>query len=106
MIICNGTIAFKTKLAPMRNADGEILAGGASYTAPIPCQYYANGGTLQGRDTIGNPVKQLSWTILIEERPIKSEQIELRDAMGDIVGEYSILRYEPLQAVSQIKILV
>ena len=48
------------------------------------------------------------YTILIEQQPTSftAEQIRLKDNGGNVVGEYSVIAIEPLEAVCEIRITV
>lgn len=107
MIIANGTIEVKRKTA--EGIDPEtgfpVRPSDVSWDAPIPCQYSANRHNWLGKAS-GGHFTVASYTILIEAQPFEAEQIRLRDGGGEIVGEYSLLSVEPLDAVDEIKILV
>ena len=46
------------------------------------------------------------YTVLIEEQPFEAEQIRLKDLAGNVVGEFSIMQVEPLEAVCELRIWV
>ena len=97
MIIENGTIELKQKTSgggidptmgyPQKPASVD-------WGTPIPCQYMAN------------KFKTAEYSVLIEEQPFDAEQLRLKDRAGSIVGEFSIIQIEPLEAVCEIRILV
>lgn len=109
MIIANGTIETKRKTAagidpetgyPVRPSD-------VAWDEPVPCQYAANRYNGLGK-VDGEHFTVAAYTILIEDdgRPFEAEQIRLKDRDGNLVGEYSVMQVEPLDAVCEIKILV
>lgn len=108
MIIANGYIEFKRKVAGggiSPTTGHPIKVDAYSYGAPLACQYIANKqdnlGVIQGEH-----FRVAIYEILIEERTIDSELLRLSDANGNVIGEYSILSVEPLQAVCEVRILV
>ena len=109
MIIANGTIETKVKTAggidpetgyPLRPSDVD-------WSGPIPCQYSANRYNRLGKVN-GEHFTIAEYQILIEDdgRPFEADQIRLKDRAGNLVGEYSVMQVEPLDAVCEIKILV
>ena len=109
MIIQNGYIEFITVtgggLDPVTGH--PIPVSGKEYGELIPCQFVPARANLLAKSK-GEPVTDFSWTIYIESlwRDIATERIRLKDMMGNIVGEYSIIRCEPLVAVCQYVITV
>lgn len=107
MIIENGTIQIKQKtgggIDP--NTGYARTSSAVVWGDPIPCQYYPNRYTNLGRVN-GEHFKSAEYTVLIEEQPFGAEQIRLIDNAGDLVGEFSVISSEPLEAVGQIKIIV
>ncbi len=107
MIIRNGTIETKTKTGggidpetgyPIRPVD-------VSWNAPIPCQYSANKYDKLGRYN-GEHFTVAQYSVLIEEQPFDAEQVRLKDGKGDVLGEFSVISIEPLEAVCEIRILI
>lgn len=106
MIIPNGTLEIKQKTAGGIDPNtGYAVKSASVYSDPIPCQYVPNSHNYLGV-TSGQHYTQASYTVLIDEQPIASEQIRLRRTDGSIVGDYSILSVERLQAVCEMKIIV
>ncbi len=107
MIIQNGTIETKAKAGGGidRETGYAIKPSAASWDEPIACQYTPNSHNFLGVTT-GQHFTQASYTILIEEQPFDAEQIRLKDMSGKVVGEFSILSIEPLEAVGEVKIIV
>ena len=108
MIIENGTIELKQKteaggIDPVTGyplPPSEIV-----WSEPIPCQFVVNKIDNLG-SVNGEPTKVAKYTILIDDRPFDSEQLRLKDRAGGIVGEFSIIQVEQLEAVAQIRLLV
>lgn len=107
MIIANGTIELKRKTAG--GIDPEtgypVKATFVTWGDPIPCQYTANKYDNLGRVN-GEHFKVAVYSVLIEEQPVDTEQLRLKDREGNVVGEFSIIQVEPLEAVCETKILV
>lgn len=106
MIIQNGTIETKVKTGGgIDPVTGHPVQPTSSWGSPIPCQYIPNSHNNLGVSS-GQHYIQASYTVLIEERPFEAEQIRLKDMEGRMVGEYSILSVEALEAVCEVKIIV
>ena len=107
MIIQNGTIEVKRKtvgdIDPETGYPGRPTS--VAWSDPIPCQYSANKHNWLGRVN-GEHFTTAQYTVLIEEQPFAAEQIRLKNLAGDIVGEFSIMEIEPLEAVCELRILV
>lgn len=109
MIIQNGNIEIKTKTAGgIDPTTGfPIAASSVSYGTPIPCQYIANMYNQLGRSN-GEAFTMAQYTILIEQQPtaFSAEQLRLKDMAGNVVGDFSVVSVEKLDAVSQVRITV
>lgn len=108
MIIENGFIQLKQKASgggidPTTGYPQKPASVG--WSAPIPCQYMANKYDNLGRVN-GEYFTVAKYSILIEEQPLDAEQLRLKDRAGNIVGEFSIIQVEPLEAVCEIRILI
>lgn len=107
MIIENGTIEVKRKAAsgidPVTGF--PVAPSDVEWGEPIPCQYAATRHNWRGKAD-GEPFTAQSYSILIEERPFEAEQIRLKDRAGNVVGDFSVMQIEPLEAVGEIRILV
>lgn len=108
MIIENGTIEMKRKggggIDPTTGYPRKPT--GVSWGDPIPCQYVANKYNNLGRAN-GEHFIAATYSILVEEQTLDDgEQLRLKDRTGKVVGEFSIIQVEPLEAVSEIRILV
>lgn len=108
MIIENGTIELKQKTSgggidpttgyPQKPASVD-------WGTPIPCQYMANKYNNLGRVN-GEHFKTAEYSVLIDEQSFDAEQLRLKDRKGNVVGEFSIIQVEPLEAVCEIRILI
>ena len=107
MIIQNGYIESVTLASGGLDATtGHPTQGTKEYGELIPCQFYASHLNAQAKSN-GEPVISVSWTILIESLwDFDAEILRLQDMVGNVIGEYSILRKEPLDAVCQMRITV
>ena len=108
MIIENGTIEVKQKTTGVGidpTTGYPAKPSSAAWGEPIPCQFYANRYSNLGRVN-GEHFKTAEYSILIEEQPFDAEQVRLKDRTGNIVGEFSIIQVEPLEAVCELRILV
>lgn len=108
MIIENGTIELKRKTVTgeLDPATGYPMKPRyVDWSKPIPCQYTANRYNNLGVVN-GEHFKTAEYSILIEEQPFEGEQLRLKDKAGHLVGEFSIIQVEPLDAVCEIRILV
>lgn len=108
MIIENGTIELKRKASVQGidpNTGYPIKSSGVTWDAPIPCQYYANQYSNLGRVN-GEHFTTAQYTVLIEMQKVDAEQLRLKDREGNVVGEFSIIQAEPLDAVDEIRILI
>lgn len=107
MIIQNGTIQIKQKQAG--GIDPEtghpIRSTSVSYGEPIPCQYIANSYNALGQSK-GEHVTIASYQVLIDTRDFEAEQIRLTDKTGKIIGDFSVIWIEPLDAVCEIRIWI
>lgn len=105
MIIQNGTIEVKRKRSVGLDADGHPNKPlDERWGKPIPCQYIPNKNLLARSN--GEPYVNVSYEVLIEECPFCGEQVRLRDMCGKVLGDYSVISATPLDAVSEIRILI
>lgn len=107
MIIQNGTIEVKRKTGG--GIDPETgypqKPGSVAWGDPIPCQYSANKRNNLGRVN-GEHFIVAQYEILIEQQPFAAEQVRLIDRAGCIIGEFSVMQVEPLDAVCELRIWV
>ena len=108
MIIENGTIELKQK-AGGGGIDPEtgypIKTASVSWSEPIPCQYTANKYDNLGKVN-GEHFTTAEYSVLIEEQPFSAEQLRLKDRDGNVIGEFSVIQVEPLEAVCELRILI
>ena len=107
MIIPNGTIEVKRKAGGGIDPETGYPSkpGSVSWGCPILCQYSANERNNLGRVN-GEHFTVARYEILIESQPFAAEQVRLKNLAGDIIGEFSIMEIEPLEAVCELRILV
>ena len=107
MIIPNGTIEFIRQSSGGIDQNGYPVAATAVYGDPIPCQYEANTHNYLGKSE-GEAFIRASYSILVEYlKPTdRTERLRLKDRFGTTVKEFSVLEFQPLDAVSQYRILV
>ncbi len=107
MIIQNGYIESVTLSGGGLDATtGHPTAGTKEYGELIPCQFYAARYNAQAKSN-GEPVTSATWTILIESLwDFDAEVLRLQDMNSQFIGEFSIIRKEPLDAVCQVRITV
>lgn len=107
MIIQNGNIEVKLKtgggINPETGYPNKPVS--TSWGNPIPCQYSANKYNNLGC-TNGEHFTIAKYIVLIEEQPFATEQIRLKDLAGNIIGEFSVMQVEPLDAVCELRILI
>ncbi len=108
MIIPNGTIQVKRKKGNGGvNPDTgyAVRPSAAEWGDPIPCQYIAEKYNALALSD-GEHVTAAEYTVLIDEQPFSGRQLRLADSNGETVGEYSVIRVQPLGAVCEIKIWI
>lgn len=110
MIIANGTIQAKTTSdktvefdefgLPIEQTNADELG------EPIECQYRAVNLNYVAVTKEMAPHTLASYEILIEGGSFEAPALILKDRDGRTVGEFSVVRTEPLDAVSQVRIIV
>jgi len=107
MIIANGTIEVKTKTAGGIDSDTgyAVKSANVGWGNPIECQYLVNKYNALAH-TQGEPYTSASYAVLIEEQPFEAEQIRLKDKGGKVIGEFSVIQIEPLEAVCEIRVWI
>lgn len=107
MIIPNGTIEFIKNTGGGLDSNGYPVAPTVKYGCPIPCQYTPNNHNYLAESN-GEAYTKASYSILVEHlKPCKkTERLRLKDKWGRTVREFSVLEFEPLDAVSQVRIIV
>lgn len=112
MIIPNGTIQLRIEDKGRTGLDPDTgypytPSSEAVWSAPIPCQYRAvsyNGIAL----VLGERRTLATYSILIEEQPLPrgAAIILLKDSSGQEIGEFPVLRTEPIEAVQQLRVYI
>nr|DAT92806.1 MAG TPA: hypothetical protein [Caudoviricetes sp.] len=107
MIIQNGTIEVKRKAGGGINLETGYpnKPAAVAWDSPIPCQYSVNKYSNLGRVN-GEHFTTATYTVLIEEQPFTAEQIRLKNLAGKVIGEFSVIQVEPLNAVCELRILI
>ena len=109
MIIANGTIEAKVK-----TPGGIDIATGypkanteTGWATPVPCQWHAVTRDNLGRTVSGN-FTLASYSVLIEQprTPFTAEQVRLKGPGGSVIGEFSVINTEELDAVRQTRIML
>ena len=93
MIIPNGTIEVKQKTCGGIDPETGYARRSSDvvWSDPIPCQTLTTSA---------------SYSVLIDEQPFDGEQVRLKDSQGKVIGEFSIIQIEPLDAVCEIRIWI
>jgi hypothetical protein len=107
MIIQNGTIEVKAKTGGGINPETgyPVKPVNVSWSEPIPCQYSANKYNKLGKYN-GEHFTVAQYIVLLEEQPFEAEQVKLKSLDGKVIGEFSIMEIEPLEAVCELRILI
>ena len=107
MIIANGTIEFKRKSGGGIDPEtGHPIPVREYWSCPIPCQFIPNENR-QARTSDGEHYHHYTHEVLVEEMQVcVTEQVLLRNRCGEAIGEYSIISVSPLEAVSELRIII
>ena len=109
MIIQNGTIEFKTQAAGTIDPETGYRSQpvSASWSNPKPCNIQTVKANLLAKALGGEHFTEISYEVCVEEdTPTPSERVRLKDATGKDLGEFSVQKIVPLEAVAMKKILV
>lgn len=107
MIIQNGYIEFKFKTGGGFDANGYPVKAQDYYGEKIPCQFMWSKRDLLASSN-GNPIISTSYEVLVA-MPLpeaKSEQLRLSDMEGATIGEFSVISFQHLRAVQEVKIII
>lgn len=107
MIIPNGTIEIKRKTAGGIDPDTGYAqrSSNVDWEQPIPCQILVN--KYNALATSNNEhITSAEYQVLIDEQPFVGSQVRLTVSEGRVLGEFSIIKIEPLRAVCQLAIYV
>lgn len=109
MIIENGTIEFKTREAAAIDPETgyrQKPSSSPTWGQTVPCQFNALKYNQLAR-VLGEKATLASYEVFVEEdTETPSEQVRLKDRAGNVVGEFSVIQVEPLDAVCEKRILV
>ena len=107
MIIQNGYVQYIENSGGGLDDNGYPTAPTTTYGTAIPCQYQANSHSYLGKSN-GEAFIRASYTILVEYDGVReeTERLRLSDKAGNKIGDFSVLMFEPLDAVCQMRILV
>lgn len=109
MIIPNGYIRMKQKTGGGLDSSGYPVPVTSSLCGYIECQFKATSMNLGGKTGTGEPQIRQSYTILVEETCHKcfvGESLVLYDDAQTEIGEFEILRIQPLPSVCQIRLYI
>lgn len=108
MIIQNGTIQIKEKVGGgIDPKTGHPIRPNASFGDAIACQYLPNKYNTLATSK-GEHFTQAEYQVLLDDdgQPFTAEQIRLTDRSGKVLGEFSVMQIEPLEAVNQIRLWI
>lgn len=108
MIIVNGYIRFIYTLdVGIDETTGHPIPSEERLGCAIPCQYVIRSQNYLSRSSEGESVKTSGYHIYLEGRPCDcSERLQLCDTSDNVIGTYSIIMLEPLEAVGQTRLTV
>lgn len=87
----NGTIVFKIKTAGGIDPDtGYPVPPSVENSDPVPCLWQANKRDNYGVSS-GASFTIANYSIIIEQRPLDSEVIDLYDRHGRHMGEFAVV---------------
>ncbi|MCQ2058674.1 MAG: hypothetical protein MJY71_02455 [Bacteroidaceae bacterium] len=106
MIIQNGTIQVQCSDGGGLDSAGYPTSAVQTWGAPIPCQFIPTKHNALAQRT-GEPVTEQSYTILVEAqaRPFRANRVRLMQ-FGHVLGEFSVVSIELLEAVGEVRIIV
>lgn len=108
MIIPNGTVEFwrVQSAGGLDPNTGYPIAATGSWGNPIHCQFRHSTYNVQASSN-GEPIIKKSFTIWIDiHNETPSERLRLKDKKGNSLGEFPVISFTPMEAVSQYEILV
>ena len=109
MIIQDGTMEFKTQVAGVIDPETGYRSQpvSASWCDPMPCNIQTAKENLLAKALGGEHFTEISYEVCVEEdTPTPSERVRLKDTTGKDLGEFSVQKIIPLEAVAMKKILV
>lgn len=108
MIIPNGTIEMKRKTPTGidRKTGYPVRPSEAQWGDPIPCQIVPVKHDALAMTKQGEAITAATWQVYVDEQRLEGEQLRLSREDGSVIGEYSVIHFEPLQAVCEIRIWI
>lgn len=107
MIIQNGYIEFVSfrKGGGLDATTGHPIPALTEYGELIPCQFIETHNLQYTVE--GEAVKKVGYSIYIDNYyDVASERIRLSDMKGMLIGEFSLERIEPLDAVCEVRLTI
>ena len=109
MIIQNGTIEVKNKVpGGIDPRTGYVIPSSeAQWLEPVPCQWQLTDFSYLERTSAGEHYTKASYSVLIEQvYGFAPRQVRLKDNSGAVLGEFSVIMQEELDAVCQTRIYI
>lgn len=109
MIIANGTIEVKSKTSTGIDprTGYPVPCTEPQWLTPIPCQYEATSFSYLARTVEGEHYVMASYSVLIEQvYGFAPKQVRLKDKAGNVIGEFSVIRQDELDAVCETRIYI
>jgi hypothetical protein len=106
MIIVNGSLCVENKTGGgLDDADGYPVEPTVTWSEPVPCLIVPASLNYLAKSQSESDYVDASYTVLIEMQEFKAERVRLTNWQGDL-GEFSVIRIEPLPTVDVVKIVV
>lgn len=106
LVYTNGTVKFKTKTGGgIDVTTGYPTEATATWSTAVSCRWSKVNENLQAKEQ-GEPIVQVNYTIYLAQDSLPSEQIELFDANGTSLGEFSVISAEYIDTKGVTKITV
>ena len=103
----NGTLEVITKTGGGIDAEtGYPVPASVSYGDPIACQIVPVKRDNLARDSHGEAYTGESYKVYIVQRPFPDERVRLKGRDGGVIGEFSVISAEQLDAVCETLITV
>lgn len=109
MIIQNGTIEFKTQVEGAIDPETGYRSqpSSASWGEAQPANIQRMKTNQLAKALGGEHYTETSFEVYVEDStPITSERVRLRDITGKELGEFSVIKFVPLEAVGLVCISV
>ncbi len=103
----NGTLEVIAKTQGGLDPEtGYPVPASVAYGDPIPCQIVPVRRDNLARDSHGEHYVNASYKVYIAQRPFPDERIRLKGRDGGVIGEFSVISAEQLDAVCETVITV